>query len=279
MLSPFDSIFLGIVQGLTEFLPISSSGHLILAREVLGISQAGGLAFDAMLQLATALAVVLYFRTDIADLVRNLFSKTRDAAKTRLTWYLVVGTVPAVVLGLALEEYMETLFRSSKLVALTLVVGAVIMFAADRALAWREQAHGLQDEKPATKDGTGLTATKAVGVGLFQALALVPGMSRSGMTISGGYFLGLPKDLAIRFSFLLSIPVIVGSGLVKLPDLVKETAAAGSGAPSLVLGFLSAFAFGWFAIDFLLKFLRNNSFTGFVIYRIALALILAVVFW
>ncbi len=261
MLSVWDSILLGLVQGITEFLPISSSGHLILAREILGISQEGGLAFDAMLQLATALAVLLYFRSDVWDLVKNLFSTTRDSAKTKLTGYLLVGTVPAAVAGLLLEDYMETLFRSPKLVAVTLVAGAAIMLAADRALA-RRAARGSVD---------GLTAGKSVIIGFFQALALVPGMSRSGMTISGGYLLGIQKETAIRFSFLLAIPVIVGSGLLKLPDLVQETGVTGSGALSLILGFVSSFAFGWLAIDFLLKFLRSNTFTGFALYRIALA--------
>lgn len=264
MLSAWDSILLGLVQGITEFLPISSSGHLILAREVLGISQEGGLAFDAMLQLATALAVLLYFRSDILDLIKNAFAKTKDSAKTKLTWFLIIGTIPAVIAGLFLEDYMETLFRSPKLVAVTLVVGAAIMLAADRVL--RHNAKNAQIGE--------LTAKKAVGIGFFQALALVPGMSRSGMTISGGYFLGIQKELAIRFSFLLSIPVIVGSGVLKLPDVVQDTALQGGGVLSLILGFLSAFVFGWLAIDFLLKFLRTNTFTGFALYRIALAVVI-----
>ncbi len=266
MVSAFDSILLGFVQGITEFLPISSSGHLIVARELLGISQEGGLAFDAVLQLATALAVLIYFRKDIGDLIKNVFAKVKDPVKTKLTWFLIVGTIPAVIAGLFLQDYMETVFRNPQLVALTLVIGAVIMFAADKVLAQRARAHKAGD----------LTLGKSIGIGFFQALALVPGMSRSGMTISGGYFLGIPKDLAVRFSFLLSIPIIVGSGLFKMLDIVQDGQLVGNGASGLILGFISAFVFGWLAIDFLLKFLKSNTFTWFVVYRVVLAVVILV---
>jgi undecaprenyl-diphosphatase len=267
MLSVFDSISLGFVQGMTEFLPISSSGHLIITRELLGISQDGGLAFDAVLQLATALAVVVYFRNDILDLVKNVFAKVKDPVKTKLTQFLIVGTIPAIIIGLLLEEYMDTVFRSPMLVALTLVIGALVMFAADRVLAKRMHEKTIGE----------LTVSKSIGIGFFQALALVPGMSRSGMSISGGYFLGIPKDLAVRFSFLLSIPIIVGSGLVKVLDIVQKGMLATIGAQSLILGAVSAFVFGWLAIDFLLKFLRSNTFTVFVVYRMVLAV--AILVW
>lgn len=267
MVSAFDSILLGFVQGMTEFLPISSSGHLIVVRELLGIDQTGGLAFDAILQLATAMAVLLYFRKDIWDLVMNVFAKVKDPVKTKLTVFLIVGTVPAIVIGLLLQDYMETVFRNPQLVALTLVVGAVIMFVADRMLAKRQANNTIGE----------LNIKKSIGIGFFQALALVPGMSRSGMSISGGYFLGISKDLAVRFSFLLSIPIIVGSGLVKMLDIVQEGMLATMGAQSLVLGALSAFVFGWLAIDFLLRFLRANTFTWFVVYRVVLAGV--ILFW
>lgn len=266
MVSAFDSILLGFVQGMTEFLPISSSGHLIVVREVLGISQEGGLAFDAVLQLATALAVLLYFRKDVLDLIKNVFAKVKVPVKTKLAWFLIVGTIPAIVIGLLLEDYMDSIFRNPQLVALTLVIGAVIMFTADKVLAHRARAHKAGD----------LTLGKSIGIGFFQALALVPGMSRSGMSISGGYFLGIPKELAVRFSFLLSIPIIVGSGLVKMLDIVQEGMLATMGAQSLILGALSAFVFGWLAIDFLLKFLRTNTFTVFVVYRVVLAVVILV---
>ncbi len=268
MVSVFDSILLGFVQGITEFLPISSSGHLILARDIFGISQTGSLAFDAILQLATACTVVLYFRNDICDLVKNLFKKQKDPEKTKLTYYLIIGTIPAVILGLMIQEYMETIFRSTFLVAMTLIAGALVMFAADKILQKRIK------ENTQTQN----MLIKSLGVGLFQCLALVPGMSRSGMTISGGYILGLKKEVAIRFSFLLSIPIIVGSGLVKALDIIKDPSIIGGEVSILLFGAISAFVFGWFAIDFLLKFLKTNSFKGFVVYRIVLAVLLLIFF-
>ncbi len=264
MLSSIHSIILGIVQGITEFLPISSSGHLIITRELLHINQSGGLAFDAVLQLATALTVVLYFRKDIIDLIFNLFRKIKDPQKTRLTLYLIIGTIPAVIFGLLLQDYMDTVFRNAKLVALTLVLGSLIMSFADKVISKYQQ-------KNISKD---LDIKKSFCIGLFQCLALVPGMSRSGMTISGGYFLGLSKDLAVRFSFLLSIPIIVASGLLKLIDIIKEPSLISVGLFNLGLGALSAFIFGWLAIDFLLKFLKTNSFKSFVVYRILLAIVI-----
>lgn len=268
MLSVFDSILLGFVQGITEFLPISSSGHLILARELFGISQVGSLAFDAILQLATALAVVLYFRNDICDLIKNIFKKQKDSEKTKLTYYLIIGTIPAIIFGLLLQEYMETVFRSASLVAVTLIAGALIMFVADKVLQKRI-SHNSQSEN---------SITKTIGIGLFQCLALIPGMSRSGMTISGGYIAGLTKEKAIRFSFLLAIPIIVGSGLVKLLDIVKDPSVIGGEVGTLIIGAISAFVFGWLAIDFLLKFLKSNNFTGFVVYRILLAILILLIF-
>lgn len=266
MLSVFDSIILGITQGITEFLPISSSGHLIIVRDVLGITQSGGLAFDAILQLATACAVLLYFRKDIIDLVLNAFKKERDIQKLKLTAALIVGTIPAIVLGLFLQDYMETVFRSTALVAITLILGSIVMYIGDLFL------------KKRTKPAENLTIMKGFGIGLYQCLALVPGMSRSGMSISGGYFLGLSKEMAVRFSFLLSIPIIVGSGLVKLVDIIKDPSIISGGFTTLSFGFISAFVFGWLSIDFLLKFLKTNSFKVFVIYRVVLALLLLVWF-
>ncbi|MDD5070597.1 MAG: undecaprenyl-diphosphate phosphatase [Candidatus Omnitrophica bacterium] len=182
----------------------------------------------------------------------------RDPQKTRLTYYLIVGTIPAVVLGLFVKDYMETIFRNISLVAMTLVIGSIIMYVADRFL-----------KKQNTKE---LTLGKSIIIGFFQSLALVPGMSRSGMSISGGYFLGLSKEAAVRFSFLLSIPIIVGSGLIKVHDVVKDPSLINGQFSVLLIGATTAFIFGWFAIDFLLKYLKTNSFKVFVIYRIVLAI-------
>lgn len=265
MLSVFDSILLGFIQGITEFLPISSSGHLIIARDILGISQVGGLAFDAILQLATVCAVMLYFRKDIWDLIQNTFSGFKNSTKNKLTLYLVIATIPAVIGGLLLQDMMDSIFRNVSLVAITLILGSIIMSIADKVLSSRIKQGN---------DGQNLTFGKSILIGLFQVLALIPGMSRSGMTISGGYIAGLSKELAVRFSFLLSIPIIVGSGLIKLVEIFGEPTLVSGGSVVLVSGFVSAFVFGWFAIDFLLKFLKTNSFKVFVWYRVLLALLL-----
>lgn len=278
MFSVFDSIILGLVQGMTEFLPISSSGHLIIARDLLGIAQEGGLAFDAILQLATACAVILYFRKDIIDLIKNLFSKTKDATKNTLTICLIFGTIPAIIFGLLLQGYMDSVFRNISLVTLTLVLGSLIMFIADKILAQRISNKTMDSRLRGNDVAGGLTVSKGILIGIFQSLALIPGMSRSGMSISGGYFLGLSKEMAVRFSFLLSIPIIVGSGLVKLIEIIKEPALVSGGSSVLIAGFVSSFVFGWIAIDFLLKFLKTNSFAVFITYRIVLALLLLLFF-
>lgn len=256
------AILLGAVQGLTEFLPISSSGHLILVRAVLDLQTADGLAVDAILQLATALAVGIYFWRDLADLARTAFRKITarsvDAQKFAELSAVMVGTVPAVIFGLLLEEYMETIFRSPMVVVFTLIVGGALMYFAEM------YAKGVQETK--------ITWKRGLLVGLFQCLALVPGMSRSGSTISGGLFVGLSRFRAARFSFLLSFPIITGSGIKKLLDLSAAGSLSDIGL-GLPVGFITAFAFGLTAIHFLLRYLQSHSLKIFVVYRICLALL------
>ncbi|MFA4987884.1 MAG: undecaprenyl-diphosphatase UppP [Candidatus Brocadiia bacterium] len=256
--------FLGVVQGLTEFLPISSSGHLILARELFGISGEYGLAVDAVLQLATALAIGIYFRRELARLVvaaiRLIVGRAADAGERTLVIAIVIGTVPAAVLGLLLEDYMETAFRSPWLVIGTLLAGSALM--------WGAEACARQDSF--------LTWKKGVVIGLFQSLALVPGISRSGSTISGGLFCGLKRDEAARFGFLLAFPIIAGSGLLKLFELFSEGAVADLGI-GLAAGFIASFLVGLAVIHFLLKFLRKHTLTVFIAYRIVLAFVVAAV--
>jgi undecaprenyl-diphosphatase len=254
----FDALILGAVQGATEFIPVSSSGHLIIIRDVLGITRGDGLAFDAILQLATTLAVLVYFRKDILRLAVTMLRFIRRqeiiAEDRILLFALAVGTVPAVILGLFLEKWMETTFRSSLLVALTLVAGAALMYAADRA----------------GRQGGPLSVRKGFWIGVFQTLALVPGISRSGATISGGLFLGLSREAAARFSFLLSFPILAGSGAKKLLDLIQahELSAVG---PDLLFASITAFAVGLAAIHFLLSYLKSRSLSVFVWYRLVLA--------
>ncbi len=262
--SILQALVLGLVQGVTEFIPVSSSGHLILVRDFFGIvATPADLAFDAVLQLATAISVAWYFRKDLINLLlafgRKLQGHHVDEEYRVLFLSLVLGTIPAVLAGLLLEDSMETLFRSSTLVAWTLIVGAVLMYSADRI--------GSQ------KDG--LTVRKGFFVGLFQVLALVPGISRSGATISGGLFAGLNRENAIRFSFLLGFPILFGSGIKKLLELLSAGALDTLGA-SLVIGSIAAFVSGLAAIHFLVSYLKRHGLSVFVFYRVALAVLILV---
>lgn len=257
-----DAILLGVVQGITEFLPISSSGHLILAREVLGISLSGSLAFDAVLHFATALAVVVYFWRDIGRLieagVRLVSGREVFGSDKKMLFAIAIATIPAVILGLLLEDFMESVFRNATLVAVALVIGSFIMLAAERAQAWVARREGAPSAK------------RALIIGFFQSLALVPGMSRSGMAISGGLALGMTREQAARFAFLLAVPLLLGAGAKKALEIAGGS-AAGQDVFALMLGALAAFTVGLAAIHWLLRFLRNNSLLPFIIYRFALA--------
>lgn len=253
-----EGIILGAVQGLTEFLPVSSTGHLILARELLGMDQTGGLAFDALLHLATALAVIIYFRNDWRLLLTSAWTwlqrKPIDAKERTLLIALMVGTVPAVVLGLVLSDPIETMFRSPQLLAGVIIVGSILMTVAEWAGSSRKE----------------LTAMSGFLIGWFQALALFPGMSRSGATISGGLLLGLTREEAARFAFLLSLPVILGAGTFKALDLFKGEGGAIEHGP-IIAGAIVAFGVGMAAIHFLMRFLKTHSLMPFVAYRLLLA--------
>jgi undecaprenyl-diphosphatase len=257
-----DALLLGIVQGIAEFLPISSTGHLILLRDVLGVVTEHGLAVDAVLHLATACAVLLYFWRDWRDLAVGVWRWVRGglvtAEQKTLFWVLLLGTAPAVVLGILLEDAMETTFRSSELVALVLVVGSVLFVIA-------EFAGKRCVEKVA------LSVPRGVALGFFQALALVPGMSRSGSLISGGLLLGLSREYAARIAFLLGLPVMLGAGAKKMLDLSAATLV---GDEWSIIFFSAAVAFfvGIVSIHYLLKFLRNHSLWVFAVYRIVLAI-------
>jgi len=255
-------IILGVVQGLTEFLPVSSTGHLILAREALGLQVEYGLSVDAMLHLATALAVLIYFRSDFIRLLKTAYNwiqrKTTDTKDRTLVVALVLGTIPAVVVGLLLEDIVSTVFRSPLLVAGALVAGSVLFIVAEYVAKKKEE------QKIAVSAGGGFA------IGLFQALALIPGMSRSGMTIVGGLLLGLTREEAARFGFLLSLPIIIGAGSKSVLELGLSGIIAELGF-SLLLSALAAFGTAIVAIHYLLKYLRTHTLMVFVIYRLVLA--------
>lgn len=256
-----DSITLGIVQGLTEFLPISSSGHLIFFRDILNLNVEYGLSFDAVLQLATTLAILVYFRKDICNLAKDFLRLiTRKEVENKVMLLaVIVGTIPALLLGLILEGYMDTIFRNSYLVAGTLFIGGLLM---------------LLVEKVATQDKE-LTVKRGLIIGFFQSLALIPGMSRSGMTIAGGLFTGITREKATRFSFILAFPILLGSGLKKLYDLNSEGVLDIVGM-DLFVGSVTAFIVGLLAIHYLLKYLRSHSLRVFVWYRWIVAVLILI---
>lgn len=253
-------IILGVVQGITEFLPVSSTGHLILAHSVMGVQSNSSLAFDAILHLATALAVFVYFFDEVFLLIQTLLRKLGrlpvNEKDFKMVKALAIGTIPAVIVGLLLESYMETLFRSPILVAVVLVLGSGLFMFAE--YVYQNSFHtGEFDAKTGFK------------IGLFQTLALIPGMSRSGATISGGMLLGFSRSDAARFAFLLSLPILIGAGGKKLLELISADADV-VWFP-IIMGALAAFVVALLAIHFMLSFVRKHTLWPFIWYRITLA--------
>jgi undecaprenyl-diphosphatase len=266
-LSLLEAIVLGIIQGLTEFLPISSSGHLRIVPAFVGWDDPGA-AFTAVVQLGTMCAEVIYFRQDLLRIARGFLGslrrpELRGTLDARMGWYLIFATVPITVLGLAFENDIETSARNLKLIGTSLIVLGLVLLVADRT-SKRERGMGQ------------LTLRDGLVMGSAQALALVPGVSRSGATITAGLFLGLERAAAARFSFLLSIPAVVGSGLYQLYGIVSGEEAPDVGAGALILSTLFAFIAGYAAIAFLLRFLATHTTMLFVVYRVALGTIVLV---
>ncbi len=254
------AIILGVVQGITEFLPISSTGHLILVHNLLGVEGEQSLAFDAILQLATVLAVIVYFFDEIYVLVQALMRKLgrlpvneKDIVMLKA---LGIGTIPAIVLGLFLESYMETVFRHPLLVAVVLILGSILFMYAEYRYDNCYHDRGIEPRM-------------GLKIGFFQCLALIPGFSRSGATIAGGMLLGLSRFESARFAFLLSIPIILGSGLKKLLELITSDVAV-VWSP-IVFGSITSFVVGLLAIHFMIGFVRKHTLWPFIWYRIILA--------
>ena len=259
------ALVMGIVQGLTEFLPISSSGHLIIVPYLFGWTDPfiTSLAFSVMLHLGTLLALLVYFRADWIRLVPAGLAAIRDRSfqgdpDRRLAWLLVAATIPAAIAGFLLSDLAETTFREVGLVAVTLVVGAVILWLADR---WGGRTKGVDD----------VTFPVAGGIGAAQALALVPGISRSGVSISAARFAGLDREAAARFSFLMATPITLGAIVFEVRKLITGEAGVEVSLGPLLVGMLAAFVAGILAIGFLLRYLRTRSLTIFVVYRLVLA--------
>ncbi len=264
------ALIMGIVQGLTEFLPVSSSGHLIIVPFLLGWDDAfiTSLAFSVMLHIGTLAALLAYFRADWLRLVPAGFAAMRDRSfkgdpDRRLAWLLVAATIPAALAGLLLEDLISTGFREIGLVTVTLIVGGAILWLADR--------RGGRDK------GIGdVSLGVALGIGAAQALALVPGISRSGISISAARLAGLDRASAARFSFLMATPITAGAALFEARRLVAGEAGVDMSVGPLAVGVVAAFVSGAVAIRVLLQFLRSNSLDVFVWYRIVLAAVILV---
>ncbi len=275
------SAVLGLVQGLTEFIPVSSTGHLILTRKIMGLDLVGTLSFDAILQLATGFAVLVYFWKDILNIIIALynwvFRKPTDEKYRNLILPIIIGTIPAIIFGLSLQKYMDTIFRGTTVVAVTLVLGSILFYFAEKRFKREtpEKLSPLNGVPNRSESNSGVSLKTGLFVGLYQCLALLPGFSRSGATISGGLLSGLSREMAIRFSFLLSLPIIFGSGLKKVFDLYQDGLLS-QVESSLIIASIFAFLSGLLAIHFLIKFLKNNSLNYFGVYRIILAIIILI---
>jgi len=265
-----DALLLGLIQGLTEFLPISSSAHLRIAGEFLPAATDPGATFTAITQIGTELAVLVYFASDIGRILRSWFRSvsrgktwwahaSRDErAQARMGWLIIVGTLPIVIVGYTAQEYIRGAFRSLWLVATVLIVFGLILAAADW---WGRK----------TRDLTHLTAPHGLLYGLAQTLALIPGVSRSGATIAMGRTLGYDRVSATRYSFLLAIPAVLGSGFYELNTALTRPELAGAfGLVEITAATVVAFGVALAVIAWLMRYIATKSFMPFVIYRVAL---------
>ena len=262
-MTTFQAIVLGILQGLTEFLPISSSAHLRVFPALFGWDDPGA-AFTAVTQLGTLAAVIIFFARDLLRIAiawaRSLFAPDlRRDPDARMGWYILLGTLPIGVLGLLFESQIDTVARDLRVIASTLIGLGVVLWLADRT--------GKQH-----KETDDLTLRDGLVFGFAQALALIPGVSRSGATISAGLFMGYSRTAAARYSFLLSVPAIFASGVFKLQDI---SAGDGPGLGVTLVATLLAFVSGYASIAWLLRYVSRNSYLPFVVYRVALGLLVA----
>jgi undecaprenyl-diphosphatase len=258
------AVVLGVVQGLTEFLPISSSAHLAIIPKLLGWDDPGA-AYTAVIQIGTELAVLLYFWRDIWTIgsgwVRGVFSReARQAPEWRMGWFVIIGSVPIVALGLLLQDAIDREFRNLWVIGTTLIVLGIVLGIAERV---GRKTSPIDD----------LTMPHAILLGLAQAGALVPGVSRSGATISMGLLLGYERAAATRYAFLLAIPAVVGAGIFKLKDIGGDNTY---GAGPTIVGTVVSFVVGLAVIHWLLKYVSTHSYTPFVVYRVGLGAVVLV---
>jgi len=273
-LSLIEAIVLGVIQGLTEFLPISSTGHLTVAGKMMNLISEEHpeqwTAFIAVIQLGTLLAVLIYFWKDLIAIIKNFVQDnlikpvkySEQKINSKLGWLIIIGTVPVVIIGLAFKDAIEgALTKNLYVIAASLIVLALILALAEKIAKFK-------------KDLENITILDSIIIGFAQALALIPGSSRSGTTITAGLFVGLKRESAARFSFLLSIPAVFASGVLQLYEAMKYVDQ--SMAINLIVATIVSGISGYLAIDFLLKYLKRNSTFVFIYYRIALGIFILI---
>ena len=268
----FEAIFLGALQGLTEFLPISSSAHIRIAGALFGTAEDPGARFTAITQIGTELAVLIFFRNDIKQIISAWFRQitkrpglsSSEKSDARMGWLIIVGSLPIAVLGYLGKDIITNDFRSLWLIASTLIIFGVILGIADK--------YGNSD-----RDLSTLSVRDGLLYGAAQSLALIPGVSRSGATIAMGRFLGYSRQAALRYSFLLALPAVFGSGFYELKGAIGDGSETGIfTVPETLLATGIAFVIGYAVIAWLLKFVSTKSFAPFIIYRVALGSLLLI---
>ncbi len=273
----FEAIFLGIVQGLTEFLPISSTGHLTVTGKAMNLISTENphhwTAFIAVIQLGTLVAVLFYFREDIISIIKDFFSDnifnqkkySEQTINSKLGWLIIIGSIPVAVIGLFFKDFIEGSFtKELNVIAISLIVFGVILAISEKKAKFKKEV----------KD---LSVVDSLVIGFAQAFALIPGSSRSGTTITGGLFMGLNREAAARFSFLLSVPAVFASGLLEFYESLKFIDV--SMAVNLFVSTIASGISGYIAIGFLLKYLRKNSTFIFVYYRIAVGFLILILLY
>ena len=276
-MSFIEAVILGIVQGLTEFLPISSTGHLTLAGKFMGLisdkNPEHWTSFMAVIQLGTMLAIFVYFWKDLWNILTEFLQQnlqrriqySKQSTNSKLGWMIILGTIPIVVIGLLFKDMIEgALTKNLYVISGSLIVLAIILAVAEKTAKFKKN---IED----------ITVLDSILIGLAQAVALIPGSSRSGTTITGGLFLGLKRDVAARFSFLLSVPAVLASGLLQLIESLKYIDY--DLTVNLIVATLVSAVSGYLAIDFLLKFLKKNTTFVFIYYRIALGVLILVLLY
>ncbi|QQQ79844.1 undecaprenyl-diphosphate phosphatase [Saccharothrix sp. 6-C] len=262
-MSWLQAIVLGLVQGLTEFLPISSSGHIRIVSTLFFGNDAGA-SFTAVIQLGTEVAVLIYFAKDIGNFIgawfKGLFSKAARASENyRMAWYVIIGSIPISVLGYLFKDEIRSSLRNLWITATVLIVFGLLLGLADQFASHVRDKLQLKD---------------AVGMGLAQAMALIPGVSRSGGTLTAGLFLGLNRPAAARYSFLLALPAVFGAGLFSIPDVLERAEPNAASVPQMIVATVISFVVGYATIAWLLRYVSKHSYSAFVWYRLLLGIVL-----